>query len=309
MRGKQRRNIATHLITAGTVILLALVGLALVLWAAFPSFPPSYQEVVGSARQLATPLGQTLLIASLLALTVDRHLKKRFRDEIGRDLYWTIFRKNSPPAYEHELQRFFETTDRVVTHSDWRIRLKVIGDSDEKVQLDVNLQASGANISGKAIGGMDQLYLPCLERGASQVNRYEFFPDPPRPHTQTDEFKHDDLESVKETTRDGTVLYDLSGLESRVSIPSGEGFRFQLEASIVRRLTDIYRLVARSPHLGQRVTLEGPALKDLDIEVWRGDWVLQPETEESDEITYKLEDMLWPGQATMLSWRPKGTDN
>jgi len=119
----------------------AAVGFAIV--AAATHFLPDYAVL---RRSLALALGEALIVASILGLTVDRYLKGYLLQTVSRDMYKYLVGYNLPEEIKERLQSLMGT---VFIRRNWQIAYTLTpteSDSDQVI-VDVRYRFELENIS------------------------------------------------------------------------------------------------------------------------------------------------------------------
>jgi len=265
-----------------------------------------------SERSLAGSLGDALLIAFILALLVDPAAQHKFATEWGRDLYWAIFSPDSPQEFRDALQALAAPVG-YISHCTYEIDFNHSSQGrDICLQVCARVRLSGVTLDRRGFRPADKVSITSgLEGAQSRYCYWSFEGD----DTPREEYTEEEMEALRAVSQDqgGRTVLDQSLLTAeRTRIP----FRGKYKAERHVKYT-----FARSGHLPlsqdrivlhQVVVIKGTATTDLHFTLVRlgsGQIPDSPETRKRPdgkiELHFENGKVAFPGQASILSWRPK----
>lgn len=253
------------------VILLLSLGVGLFL---IFSHAPLFTEQAHS-------LGEALLIASLLGLTVDRYLKYVLVKEVGNLAMQAIFGANAPQEYSELLADNLRTVGAISIHSTYT--LDIDWDSEKRDVLVVisEVRIEYWNISTRPWSVVNPRI--ASSRAPNRVSRftdYEITIHNPQAGqragaissqhyaSQTDP----QMSRAQHRNEDGTVVLqrsELAGFEPTVIGP-GATASLRIQGTTYHPCRGGLPIVTRTPSLGITLKLRGQALSELTVQPYIG---------------------------------------
>lgn len=252
------------------VLLLSLgVGLFLIFFHA-----PLFTEQAHS-------LGEALLIASLLGLTVDRYLKFVLVREVGNLAMQAIFGVNAPQEYVEQLTDNLRSVGAISISSIYS--LDIVWDSEERDVLAVisEVRIEYLNISTKPWSVVDPRI--ASSRAPNRVSRFTDYEitirnpqagqragviSPQHYASSTDP----QMSTAQHRNDDGTVVLnrsELGGFEPTVVAP-GATASLRIQGTTYHPCRGGLPIVTRTPSLEITLKLQGEALSDLTVQPYIG---------------------------------------
>jgi hypothetical protein len=291
------RPVGFSLLTVG----MALVGIGLII-ARTTSWPATASD---SLVELEGTIGEALLVAALLAGTVDRYVKARFAKEVGRDVAVTLFGISAPEEYVRELHNVITAT-KIIDYGEWWISLEWLT-SDTILKVTIRNVNRGRNISNKTLAPS-----PLWLRGSVPGRKSHFLSYSVETSRSIDKRAIDinrfgmeeEQLAPNERIEGGAVRIDVKAVPGAITIGRGDQYRSELTGRIFCQSQDVLPLIQNAPTLRQSLHVSGGALSDLRINVWQGIAPLQPGKSGpgDDDLHFAVDGLALRGQPLLLSW-------
>jgi hypothetical protein len=259
-------------------------------------------------RQLLGSLGDALVIATFLALLVDPVAQIRFARRWGRDLFWAIFNPLAPDKFRDALKELAAPKGyfRICTYRftmDW-----ADGSHDVlNVRLHVTVEATVLDPAGFN----PSIVVRALMCHDGSPSRYVHWA-----------FRGEDVRSAEfdesELSAQGIQVQSLSGhtdlhqekLNYKGVVPQGKTYVVDRTILMERWKFDYLPVYQANVTLEQLVIVRGSAVSDLNCSVYQlaGPEMTREEVIRPDgkmEIWFHLPVVSFPGQASILEWRPR----
>ena len=263
----------------------------------------------GAYRQLLGSLGDALIVASVLASLVDPVVQHQFASEWGKDLYWAIFSPNAPPEFRDSLQllaapvAFISRCQYTLTFS------HPVNGLTGFYELDWRIMVRGEVLNRRGYRLADRVFV--VPRHDGTPTNYTLW-----------RFDGDDGEPVfhdeGELKAMGALSVDVSGrtVLDQAKITGIERVPFQRKYSSERHLltsrwtADYIPLFQPRIVLRQVVIITGAPVSELEFTVaqlggTQAGFTTRTRENGELELRCELNDVSFPGQATLLTWKPK----
>ena len=262
-----------------------------------PAGPPSYPN--------------PKITAFVLALLVDPAAQHKFATEWGRDLYWAIFSPTAPQEFREALQALAAPVG-YISHCTYDIDFSDLGhQADMSLQLYAKVKLSGLTLDRRGFRPFDKVSVPSGHAGCSRYCYWSLEGD----DTGFEQYTETDMEALGAISQDegGRAVLDQSLLRpERVRIPFQGGYKAERHVKMTFARWGYLPLAQDRIVLRQEVIIRGAAATDLHFSLVRlGNEqtpdCLKKETRPDGTIELHFENakVAFPGQANVLSWRPK----
>lgn len=261
-------------------------------------------------RQLAGSLGDAFIIAAVLAVLVDPVVQHQFAREWGRDLYWAIFSPNAPEEFRDGLQALAAPTT-FISECQYELTFTYPADgSQDFLELDWRILVWGEVVDRRGFKLAGRVFVvPRHDGTPTRYTQWRYKAD------GSGQISYDeaDLRSV------GAISIDASGrtVLDQAKIPGIEKVAFSKTYSSERHLLtsrntcDYLPLFQPRIVLRQIIVIKGAPVCELDFTVAQMGGGAQMEfgshTRANGEMELRCEltEVSFPGQATLLTWKPK----
>lgn len=260
--------------------------------------------------QLLNSIAQSFLVALILALLVDPHLKVTgFREtasEISERYFWETTSPNCPPEYRERIKEL--AAWQIYGHANFsNVRFSWADEARTIVRLEITRSGDMQNTSSQPYRPSRLLWLLASTPGhESQYNQWllkirnigfnEVVEEGAlRPHM-----------SIRE---DGAVIVDEGSLARTFTdppaiVPPNAEFETKVQGTMYRRNRGYLPIVHRFPISQGRLRCSGPALADLEVRCMFSGVHLAPRPAVDDgSITFFQPGLSTPGEGFLLSWK------
>jgi hypothetical protein len=259
-------------------------------------------------RRLSGALGDALVIATVLALLVDPVAQIRFARQWGRDVFWAIFNPRAPDRFRDALKDLAAPKGyfRVCTY---RFTMDWVPGSDDvlNVRLDLTVEATVLDPAGFSPSIVVRA-LMCHDGSPARYVHWAFRGE----DVQSGEFDESELKAdgIQEQSPSGhTNLYQ-AHLNFKGLVPQGKTYVVDRTVLMTRWKYDYLPFWQGNVVLEQLVIVRGDAVSDLNFSVFQlagpemqREEVLRPDGK--TEIWFRLPVVSFPGQSSVLEWKPK----
>jgi len=291
-----------------------VLGLGLVLIVACVCEVIAYTDQVwatGQAgeRQLAAGFGDAFIIAFVLALLVDPVAQHQFATEWGRDLYWAIFSPDAPQDFRDALQGLAAPVG-YVTRCTYELEFRELDESsDGLLSFYLRVSLSGVALDRHGFHPADKVLVVSGHGGhASKYSFWSFEGE----DGQRAEYTESEMRSLGALSLDvgGTTVLDQSLLLHETHVPFRGKYKAERHVTVTCSRADYFPLFQARIVLAQVVIVKGQVVNDLDftlVQLGRGPIAARKVTRPDGrvELHFEGEHVAFPGQASILSWRPK----
>jgi hypothetical protein len=264
-----------------------------------------------TSRHLAAGLGEALIIAVLLAVLVDPVVQHKFATEWGRDLYWAIFSPQAPQEFRDALQALAAPAGYIQS-CEYELVFRYPKDgADTFLEVDWQVSLWGVTLERRGFQISDPVFV--VSRHDGTPSRYTHW-----------SFRSEGADSVDynetELTALGVMSIDGSGrtILHQQKIPGVGKVGFSRSYWSERKLhtsrwrADFLPMFQPRIALKQTITLKGEPISELEFSVTQlgRDSMPLVETTRPDgtiELKCTLDSVAFPGQATLVSWKPSVT--
>ena len=262
------------------------------------------------AEELLSALGEALVIAAILATTVDQYAKLRLAREVSRDVGLALFGIEAPSSYVSQLHSVL-STKIVESQLDWTLEFEWLPDDEDLLGVTIYLSVAGKNISQSprvpqqcwlmaSVLGHQSRFLRYAARTLEVTGREQ----------QT---RHIDFTEARIRQHvvgsGGSLGFDVSAVDPDWNIPAQASYFTDLVGYVVRYGRDVIPLIPYGPVLRQTLTVSGDAWKDLCVSVRTGTIVHQgtPIGEADESVRYSIDSLTLAGQTMLVSFDHKGS--
>lgn len=282
-------------------------GVGLLIISTIMLFLVALQADEGSIIQrVCSPLSEALIATSVLALLVDPYVKVRLAREIANDLTWALTSPDCPQPYQ-ALIREIVTLESYVDANQTVIEFSWATEDHSYLQLDMTMSLNMRNVSRTALikPWRNMWILKSTDDYQSAFTSWRLRAideDPPfDEHLQESELKQ-----FTETLSDGRLSLNEDKIHHHLKvdllIPPGHRFTREVSRRMVRHAVGHLPIVTNNPGSRYELRCRGPALRDLQINLLRGNSPVEL-TPHGDELRFTDQRAMIPGQFTLVSWK------
>ena len=285
-----------------TALLLTLgaAGVALILVAAL-----NHKVNASEWREVCFSVGEALIVSSLLGLSIDPFLRRKFADEIAHDVFLTLFGIRAPTDYVLGLESLCRT-DRLSHGAIWEVNLEWFDDqrlvkaeicvrNTIKVIGSTDWEPNDPWLISSAVGSPGSvwtLYEATIVAGDGTVSHV------PR-------ISNDRITGVSNDTGVGLIL-PVRDIVGSLTVPSGSEYQVTMVGELYFLAQGSIPLVHSSPALNTTFIVRGSALADLDVTLSDGASVLKPKSTSNDsELHFSKPTLSLTGATFRLQWVQK----
>jgi hypothetical protein len=251
------------------VALTAVLGVIDIAWST--SHTPPFQN--DTVAEVAHGLSEALFIAAFVAAVVDPYAKRRFAVEVGRSVLLALFGRNAPQRYIDGLR---EALRRTESHSTLCGSCAWTG----TVRASYCAWIYGSTARSRTFPRLRCRRHPpgCHRRSPAgapdtQFLEYRVRVTPaggPAAGMITRTLAGDELRHAAATERARWITLDLDQSLERLRVPPGATQDFTLAGVAYAAVPALFPLVLSNPALRQTVQIGGPALPELNLDVFFG---------------------------------------
>jgi hypothetical protein len=260
-------------------------------------------------RQFLSSFGDALIVAAVLAALVDPIVQHQFASEWGRDLYWAIFSPNAPQEFRDGLQALAAPTAYISLCQYTLTFSYPAGGLGGFYELDWRIMVKGEVLDRRGYRLADRVFVvPRHDGSPTDYCLWRFDCDDGDPLF----YDEDELTAM------GALSVDLSGrtVLDQAKITGIERLPFKKKYSSERHLltsrwaADYIPLFQPRIVLRQVIVVRGAPVSELEFTVAQlggAQVALTTRHRENGEVELRCElgAVSFPGQATMLTWKPK----
>ena len=259
-------------------------------------------------RQLVSSLGDALIVASVLGFLVDPVVQHQFASEWGRDLYWAIFSPNAPQKFRDSLQLLAAPT-AFISWCQYTLTFSYPADGQKGFyDLDWRIMVRGEVLDRRGYRLADRVFVvPRHDGSATNYVLWRFDGDgAPIFH---DEGELRAMEALDVDPSGRTVL-DQSKITDIEPVPFQKKYSSERHLLTSRWEADYLPLFQPRIVLQQGIVITGAPVSELEFTVAQLGGVqvgFTTRKRENGELELKCElnEVAFPGQATLLTWKPK----
>ena len=293
------------------------IGLGIVLFVAVMCDIAAHTNLVWNIGQdgergLVGGFGDALIIAFILALLVDPAAQHKFAMEWGRDLYWAIFSPDSPQEFRDALQALAAPLG-YISCCTYEVDFNDLNHgAGSSLQVHARVKLSGVTLDRRGFRPSDRVSVTSGFGGARSHYCYWSFEGADTPREEYSEKEMEGLHAVSQDQGGRTVLDQslLTGEGTRV--PFRGTYKAERHVRYTFERSGYIPLAQGQITLKQIVVIKGNAINDLHFTLIRLGRAQTPDVPETrmqpdgrTEIFFDNEKVAFPGQASILSWRPK----
>lgn len=280
--------------------MLGLAGVALLLVVVFSALEAKYGDITDrtwhSVRaglvDAGLALGVALLVALVVGLLVDRAARARLAERLAETWLWGLLGQDAPPQLQQRAKVLLE--NRVVLSLDeTEMRCSWVSSLDPSetcsyvpgssaLRLELQSLQTGTNYGPEPFRVQPSTTLiPSLIGLESRVTHWEFEVYP-RDRSENSEhicLSAEDLSSHFNRHVRTTVSAKDLGIPQRLEARRGDGFRLLRRAEVFLGESDCLPLASLRPSIYTVLRVTGPALSDIEVDVWSSHDTLEPADE------------------------------
>ena len=233
-------------------VALGIAGIALML------VSERVHRLTSLESKLALAMGESMLIASILALTVDRFLKARLAHEIAHDVYYQALFGRCPDWYSESMMDAL-SPDLMTEAGDWSLCITPQAGA-KSIRLDVKAKSSGQNRSSENVAIPSNWLLASVEGAPSSTFTYFRLVTDGRP-TITIEEPEFELPSIQSRKEDGRAYIDV-GKSHSAHIPPNARYDLEASATVYMGENDVFPMMNARPARATQFVVDHSAMPD-----------------------------------------------
>jgi hypothetical protein len=291
-----------------------------VLWMVFAFFVLSLimlalPQVPASLKEFAKSLAEATGIVLFVAIAVEPVLRARFLEETRGDILWGLFNPDAPEDYRAALQHLASTKHYHYIHR-WNLTFRWHDQQSGVLQVDRTSRWEGISYDKDGYTPRTiQWVKSSLDPYKTEVLEWSLTVPGNDAWRRDNSFSTEELKTNQyvESNDDGSVCVFEERIANSRRVPGAVSYTAVLKSRVYEPASGETELITRSPTLRTRVTIAGPALKDLDV--WMRHIIVRPgymeglplerlmiKSGEAQEIKLSL-----PGQMLIIAWRNHGS--
>jgi hypothetical protein len=291
--------------TVGLMAVAALGALGQVM--AYTSLITSPSQ--SALRQLAGGFGDAFIVAVVLAFLVDPAVQHQFASDWGRDLYWAIFSPHAPPEFRNGLQALAAPT-AFISRCQYELTFSYPAEGQEGFfEVEWQILVTAEVLDRRGLRLADRVFVvPRHDGRPTTYTRWRF-------QSEVGELLSldgGDLQSMGAVSCDasGRTVLDQSKIAGIERVPFGMKYWSERYLATSRWSSDYLPLFQPRIVLRQTVIIKGAPVRELEFTVAQlggaqADFVPQARASGELELRCDLTDVSFPGQASLLTWKPK----
>jgi hypothetical protein len=293
-----------------------IVGLGLVLIVACLCEVAAHTNLFWSAdqpgeRQLVAGFGDAFIIAFVLALLVDPVAQHQFATEWGRDLYWAIFSPHAPQDFRDALQSLAAPLG-YFNRCTYELEFSESEEPPGKLlNIYLRISVSGVTLARRGFRPAGRIFAVSGHEGIPSQYCYWSFEGEDGNRV---EYNEDEMRSLGalSANRSGQTTLDQSLLLNEIRVPFHGKYKTERHLRVTVSRTDHFPMFQGMIILTQMVIVKGNVIDDLDFrlaQLGRGPIAPKRKTRPDGrvELHFEGKHVVFPGQATLLSWQPRVT--
>lgn len=263
----------------------------------------------GAYRQFLGSLGDALIVAAVLAALVDPIVQHQFASEWGRDLYWAIFSPNAPQDFRDGLQALAAPV-AYISLCQYTLKFSYPADGlDGFYELDWRIMLRGEVLNRRGYRLADRVFVvPRHDGSPTNYCLWRFDCDDRDPAFYDEgELKAMGALSVDVSGRTALDQAKITGIEQ---VPFKKKYSSERHLLTSRWAADYIPLFQPRIVLRQVIVVTGAPVSELEFTVaqlggTQADFTKRNRENGEVELRCELNDVSFPGQATLLTWKPK----
>jgi hypothetical protein len=263
----------------------------------------------GAFRHLAGAFGDAFIVAALLAILVDPVVQHQFASEWGRDLYWAIFSPNAPQEFRDGLQALAAPV-AFISRCQYELTFTYpAGGAKGFFELDWRILLWAEILDRRGFRLADRVFVVPRHDGTPTSYRLWRFEA-----EECDPISHDegDLKSMEAISVDksGRTVLDQGKISDIEKVAFRKKYWSERHLMTSRWASDFLPLFQPRIVLRQIIIIKGAPVGELDFTVAQlgGSQVHFTEHTKANgelELRCELTDVSFPGQASLVTWKPK----
>lgn len=291
-----------------------LLGLGILLFVAVACEVIAHTKLVWitdqeSERALLAGFGDAFVIAFVLALLVDPFVQMQFARDFGHTLLWALLSPDSPPRFQKALLDLLGSLRGYIECCTYEMYFSDLAlETDEVIQFILRVKLSGVTLDQRGFRPSDKVFVASGYKGVpSRYCYWSFRGDDDTEVTQYTEPEMLALGVLSQDESGRTVLDQSELLPKEKRIPFKGHYEAERHVEVTSTRSGYFPLFQAPIVLTQEVVITGPAVAGLDftlVQLGRGE-IPQKRTKGEVGLHFKSTNVAFPGQASILSWRPK----
>jgi hypothetical protein len=263
------------------------------------------------AHELAGGFGDAFIIAGVLAILVDPVAQHKFATEWGHDLYWEIFSPRAPQEFRDAVQAI-AAPHAYINRCRFELEFRPPDAGSERFfELDLRISFDAMSLDRRGFLLTDRLV--AVGRHDGTPSRYTFwsFKREDSDRIAFDETQLKNL-GVISVDNSGRTVLDQSKIPAINPVPCGQKYYVERHFVTSRWVVDYVPLFQPRIILGQDIVIKGTPVPKLDFSITQLGGSGTPAKLAKRvgpggdvELYCKLDEVAFPGQASMVAWRPK----
>ena len=259
-------------------------------------------------RQLIAGFGDAFIISFVLALLVDPAAQHQFATEWGRDLYWAIFSPDAPEDFRDALQGLAAPSG-YVGRCTYELEFSEVTERPGLLAFYMKVSLSGVALDRRGFRPADRVFVVSGHQGVpSRYNYWSFEGE----DGKRAEYNESEMKSLGALSRDdgGTTILDQSLLLHDTHVPFRGKYKAERHVTVTCSRSDYFPLFQARIVLKQAVIVKVRGVDDLEftlVQLGSGPIPVNPVKRPDGhlELHFESEKVAFPGQASVLSWKPK----
>jgi hypothetical protein len=305
-----RRYLALVRRRPGFVIGMAVVLLVAVICEVLAHTTLIWDSPEATGRQLAGGFGDAFVIAFVIALLVDPVALQEFASKWGHDIFWAIFSPDSPQPFRDTLLELAKPPGYVKQCTYELEFSEPDSGNDGFVRVDWRISLSGVSLDQEGFRPTELVFVGCCHDGSPSHYRSWSFKGEDTARARYNEKEMDAMEALS-VDKSGRTVLDQSKLSyEKTRVPLKGSYETERHITTTRWRSDSLPLWQPQLLLDHLVIVRGPAIDGLEfsaVQLGRGPLAVRCEKRPGNEVEfhYKPSHVAFPGQVTLLTWRPK----
>jgi hypothetical protein len=260
-------------------------------------------------RQFLGSLGDALIVAAVLAALVDPIVQHQFASEWGRDLYWAIFSPNAPQEFRDGLQALAAPI-AYISFCQYTLTFSYpAGGLDGFYELDWRIMLRGEVLDRRGYLLADRVFVVPRHDGSPTDYCLWRFDSDDRDPVIYDEGELKTMGALSIDVSGRTVL-DQAKIDGIERVPFKRKYSSERHLLTSRWPADYIPLFQPRIVLRQVIVIRGAPVSELEFTVAKlggaqAGFTTRYRENGEVELRCELGDVSFPGQATLLTWKPK----
>lgn len=291
-----------------------LAGLGILLLVAVTCEVVAHTKLVWTAgqeseRALLAGFGDAFVIAFVLALLVDPFVQMQLSRDFGNTLVWALLNPDSPPRFQEGLLDLLKSLHVYIDCCTYEMHFTDLArDPDEGIQFTLHVKLSGVALDQRGFRPSDKVFVASGYKGIPSHYCYWSFKGE---DTEVTEYSEAEMVARGALSTDEigrTVLDQRNLLPKEKRIPFKGCYQAERHVKVTSARSAYFPLFQAPIVLSQKFVITGPAVAGLDFTLIQLGTQRRPQRRaKGGELHFKSDVVAFPGQASILSWKPKAT--